>query len=53
MGHCCCMENRLGTIEKDKDGDVIFLDGDPLATETRVTRVMTLGEIVWEAPEQP
>lgn len=47
------MEDRLGTIEKGKDADVIFLDGDPLATETQITRVMTLGEIVWEAPEQP
>lgn len=47
------LDDRLGTIEKGKDADLIFLDGDPLEPHTRVTRVMTLGEIVWEAPEQP
>jgi hypothetical protein len=43
------LEERLGSIEKGKDADLIFLDGDgaldPLA---RVQRVMILGEIVWE-----
>ena len=47
------LQDRLGTIEKGKDADLIFLDGDPLAAETRVTRVMIGGEIVWEAPKQP
>jgi len=47
------LADRLGTIEKGKDADLIFLDGDPLNPHTRVTRVMTLGEIVWEAPEEP
>ena len=47
------MEDRLGTIEKGKDADLVFLNGDPLATDTRVTRVMTFGEIAWEAPKQP
>ena len=47
------IQDRLGTIEKGKDADVIFLDGDPLAPETRVTRVMIGGEIVWEAPQRP
>ncbi|MFV2066485.1 MAG: amidohydrolase family protein [Pirellulales bacterium] len=42
--------DRLGTIEKGKDADLVFLDGDPLAPAARVTRVMTLGETVWEAP---
>lgn len=45
------IQDRLGTIEKGKDADLIFLDGDPLNPHTRVTRVMTLGEIVWEAPQ--
>ena len=47
------LQDRLGTIEKGKDADLIFLDGDPLAAETRVTRVMIGGEIVWEAPKRP
>jgi imidazolonepropionase-like amidohydrolase len=44
------LEDRLGTIEKGKDADLVFLDGDPLAVGTRVTRVMTCGETAWEAP---
>jgi len=47
------VQQRLGTIEKGKDADLIFLDGDPLAVGTRVTRVMTLGELVWEASQRP
>ncbi|MBN1851550.1 MAG: amidohydrolase family protein [Pirellulales bacterium] len=47
------MEDRLGTIEKGKDADLVFFNGDPLAIESRVTRVMTAGDMVWEAPKQP
>ncbi len=47
------MEDRLGSIEKGKDADLIFLDGDPLGPQNRLTRVMTLGEIVWEVPKRP
>jgi hypothetical protein len=47
------LADRMGSIEKGKDADLIFLDGDPLDPHTRVTRVMTFGEIVWEAPKQP
>ncbi len=43
------MADQLGTIEKGKHADLIFLDGDPLDPHTRVTRVMIDGEIVWEA----
>lgn len=42
------LEEKLGTIEKDKEADLIFLDGDPIDPATHVTRVMILGEIVWE-----
>lgn len=45
--------DKLGSVEKGKQADLIFLDGDPLAAGTRVTRVMTCGEIVWEAPQSP
>ena len=44
-------EQRLGSIEKGKDGDLVFLDGDPLDPHGRVTRVMILGEIVWSAED--
>jgi adenine deaminase len=46
------IQDRLGTVEKGKDADLIFLDGDPLGPETRVTRVMIGGDIVWEAPKR-
>jgi hypothetical protein len=44
--------DRLGAIEKGKDADLIFLDGDPLEPESRVLRVMVGGEMVWEAGEK-
>lgn len=40
------LEARLGSIEKGKDADLIFLDGDPLDMLTRVRKVMIAGEIV-------
>jgi imidazolonepropionase-like amidohydrolase len=42
-------DKRLGSIEKGKDADLVFLDGDPLDPAARVKRVMILGKIVWEA----
>lgn len=44
------LEDRFGSLEKGKEADVTFLNGDPLGPECRVTRVMIGGEIVWEAP---
>jgi hypothetical protein len=46
------VEDRLGSIEKGKDADLVFLDGDgPLDPHAEVTRVMILGETVWEREE--
>jgi len=47
------LEKRLGSIEKGKDADLLFLNGNPISPETKITRVMTHGDIVWEAPQQP
>lgn len=44
--------DRLGSIEKDKDADLTFFDGDPLDPFAEVTRVMILGEIVWTAEDR-
>lgn len=40
------LDKRFGTIEKDKEADLIFLDADPLAAGARVREVMIAGEIV-------
>ncbi|TWT42270.1 hypothetical protein RAS1_34000 [Phycisphaerae bacterium RAS1] len=46
------LDKRLGTIEKDKDADLIFLDQDPLRTTARVREVMIAGEIVRRVKEE-
>ncbi|MGI9013201.1 MAG: amidohydrolase family protein [Phycisphaerales bacterium] len=45
------VSERMGTIAKDKDADLVFLDGDPLDPFSKVTRVMILGETVYEAED--
>jgi hypothetical protein len=45
------LDKRLGSIEKDKEADLIFLDGDPLDPRARVREVMILGEIVHRVDE--
>ncbi len=45
------LEARLGTLEKGKDADLIFLDGDPLDPTTRVRAVMIGGEMVRTVPQ--
>ncbi len=42
---------RLGSIEKDKDADFIFLNRDPLEPLARVREVMIAGEIVHEVED--
>lgn len=41
----------IGTIEKGKRADLVFLNGDPLDPTAGVERVMIAGEVVWEAEE--
>lgn len=42
------VDDRIGSIETGKDADLVFLDGDAVDPLAEVTRVMILGEIVWE-----
>jgi len=42
------LDERKGTLEAEKDADLIFLDGDPLDPFSRVKKVMIGGEIVAE-----
>jgi imidazolonepropionase-like amidohydrolase len=41
------MQERLGSLETGKDANLIFLNGDPLETGTRIQAVMLEGEIVY------
>lgn len=45
------LEKRLGTIEKDREGDFTFYDRDPLDPTARVMAVMIAGEVVYVAEE--
>lgn len=45
------LDARMGSIEKDKEADLIFLDGDPLAAGTTVRKVMIAGEVAFTAAE--
>jgi hypothetical protein len=40
------LDARLGSIEKGKDADLIFLDADPLDPQARVCEVMIAGEVI-------
>ena len=40
------VSDRLGTVERGKDADLLLLDGDPLEAGTRVQHVISAGRIV-------
>jgi imidazolonepropionase-like amidohydrolase len=42
------IDDRVGSIEKGKDADLVFLTGDPFALSSRVTRVMVDGKMVYQ-----
>ncbi len=42
------VSDRVGTLEKGKDADLVFLSGPPFASGTVVQRVMIGGETVFE-----
>jgi imidazolonepropionase-like amidohydrolase len=45
MGH---VADRVGSLAKNKDGDVVILDGDPLSTFSHVLYTVVEGEVVYE-----
>lgn len=42
---------KIGSIEKARDADLVFFDGEPLDPHSTVRRVMILGETVFDAEE--
>ncbi|MBK7642774.1 MAG: amidohydrolase family protein [Planctomycetes bacterium] len=40
------VSDRLGSVERGKDADLLLLDGDPLDAGTRVQRVISAGRLV-------
>lgn len=45
------LDKELGSIEKDRRADLVFLDGDPLDPFSRVEKVMIGGTIVFESED--
>lgn len=45
--------DRLGSIEKGRDADLVFFDRHPLAPGSTVQRVMIRGETVWPGEDAP
>jgi imidazolonepropionase-like amidohydrolase len=41
--------DRIGTLEKGRDADLVLWDGDPLEPSSRVLEVIVDGEVVFEA----
>ncbi|HPU42019.1 MAG TPA: amidohydrolase [Acetivibrio clariflavus] len=42
------IEERVGSIEKGKDADIIIMDGHPLEFKTRVVTTIINGQVVYE-----
>ncbi len=42
------LDDRIGTIEKGKDADIVILSGDPLKSGTTVDLVIIDGKVVYE-----
>jgi imidazolonepropionase-like amidohydrolase len=45
------VDDRVGSLEPGKDGDLVILTGDPFDARSVVTRVLVEGKTVYQAPE--
>jgi len=45
------IDNRVGSLEKGKDADIIIMDGHPLEFKTRVVTTIINGQVVYERKE--
>ncbi len=46
------LEDRMGSIQKDRRADLVFFNGDPLDPHTEVQRVLIMGKTVYNADDQ-
>jgi imidazolonepropionase-like amidohydrolase len=42
------IHNRVGSLEKGKDADVVVLSGLPFDSGTRVNATIVKGEVCWQ-----
>jgi len=47
------LDQKIGSIEKGKDADLVLLDGDPFEFLTSVKKVVIDGRIEYENPKKP
>ena len=45
------LDDRLGSVEKGKDGNLLLLSGDPFDVQTRVEKVMIEGNVAYDRDE--
>jgi len=45
------IDNRVGSLEKGKDADIIITDGHPLEFKTKVVTTIINGQVVYEREE--
>lgn len=46
------LEGRIGSIQKDRDADLVVLDGDPLEPSSRIEMVIVDGSIVYRREQK-
>ena len=46
------IDDRVGSIEKGKDADLVFLSGEPFSITSRVMEVMVDGKLVFEVKDR-
>jgi imidazolonepropionase-like amidohydrolase len=46
------LESRIGSLDKDKDANLLFLSGDPFEAGTQVKAVMLEGRFVFGEVQQ-
>ena len=45
------MEDRIGSLERGKDADLVIFDGDPFDIQTKVLKTFINGKLVYSADQ--